>query len=202
MGLSGAGRRSSSREESLVRWPRAIWKERSHCARSAKPRFVDKMLGNFGHMGLIQLLFPKAAIIDVRRHPLACGFSCYKQLFARAMCFSYDLQELARYYRDYVELMDHFDAVLPGRVYRVYYERLVADPQGELQSLLEYCRLPFESQCLRFYENPRVVRTISSEQVRQPLYQDSVDQWQRFEPWLAPLKHALGEVSSAIRCMP
>jgi Sulfotransferase family len=157
-----------------------------------KPRFVDKMLGNFGHIGLIHLLFPKAAIIDARRHPLGCGFSCYKQLFARGLGYSYDLQEIGRYYRDYVALMEHFDAVLPGRVHRVYYEQLVADPQGELRRLLEYCALPFEAQCLQFHENPRIVQTISSEQVRRPIYTDSLDQWRHFEPWLGPLKAALG----------
>ena len=159
-----------------------------------KPRFVDKMLGNFGHIGLIQLLFPKAAIIDARRHPLGCGFSCYKQLFARGLAYSYDLRDIGRYYRDYAELMEHFDAVLPGRVHRVYYEQLVADPQRELKRLLEYCALPFEAQCLQFHENRRIVQTISSEQVRRPIYADSVDQWRHFEPWLGPLKEALGDL--------
>jgi len=159
-----------------------------------RPRFVDKMLGNFGHLGLIQLMFPRAAIVDVRRHPLGCGFSCYKQLFARGQSFSYDLHELGSYYRDYVALMEHFDAVLPGRVHRVHYEQLVADPEGELRKLLDYCGLPFEPQCLRFHENPRIVQTISSEQVRQPIYAESVDQWRHYEPWLAPLKETLGEL--------
>jgi hypothetical protein len=104
------------------------------------------------------------------------------------------LEELGRYYRDYVALMEHFDAVLPGRVHRVHYEQLVADPQGELQKVLDYCGLPFEEQCLRFYENRRVVHTISSEQVRQPLYADSVDQWRHYEAWLGPLKNVLGEI--------
>jgi tetratricopeptide (TPR) repeat protein len=159
-----------------------------------KPRFVDKMLGNYSHIGLIHLMFPRAAIIDARRHPLGCGFSCYKQLFARGVNFSYDLEELGRYYRDYVGLMEHFDAVLPGRVYRVNYERVVDDPEGELRKLLDYCGLPFDQQCLQFYENPRVVQTISSEQVRRPIYADSVDQWRHYEPWLGPLKGALGDL--------
>ncbi len=156
------------------------------------PRFVDKMLGNFSHVGLIHLMFPHAAIIDVRRHPLACSFSCYKQLFARGMNFSYDLGELGRYFRDYVELMEHMDAVLPGRVHRVHYEQMVADPEREVRRLLDYCRLPFEPECLRFYDNPRVVQTMSSEQVRRPIYSDAVDQWRHYEPWLKPLKDALG----------
>ncbi|MHB8475076.1 MAG: sulfotransferase [Steroidobacteraceae bacterium] len=158
------------------------------------PRFVDKMLGNFSHVGLIHLMFPRAAIIDTRRHPLACGFSCYKQLFAQAMNFSYDLGEMGRYYRDYADLMAHFDAVLPGRVHRVHYEQLVADSEGEVRRLLDYCGLPFERQCLQFYENRRAVQTISSEQVRRPIYSDAVDQWRHYEQWLGPLKEALGDL--------
>jgi tetratricopeptide (TPR) repeat protein len=156
------------------------------------PRFVDKMLGNFSHVGLIHLMFPRAAIIDMRRHPMACSFSCYKQLFARGMNFSYDLGDLGRHYRDYVELMAHMDAVLPGRVHRIHYEQLVADPDGEVRRLLAYCRLPYEAECLRFYDNPRVVQTVSSEQVRRPIYSDALDQWRHFEPWLGALKDALG----------
>jgi len=159
-----------------------------------KSRFVDKMLGNFTHLGLIQLMFPRAAIIDARRHPLGCGFSCYKQLFARGHLYSYDLKTLAEFSRGYAALMEHFDAVLPGRVHRVHYEQLIADPETELRRLLDYCALPYETQCLRFYENPRVVNTISSEQVRQPLYSESVDQWRNYEPWLGPLKEALGDL--------
>jgi predicted Zn-dependent protease len=159
-----------------------------------KPRFVDKMLSNFVHIGLIQLMFPGAAIIDMRRHPLGCGFSCYKQIFARGLGFTYDLAELGRYYRDYAELMAHFDAVLPKRVHRVHYEQLVADPEGEVRKLLDYCGLPFEQQCLHFYDNRRVVQTISSEQVRRPIYSDAVDQWRHYEPWLGPLKDALGDL--------
>ena len=159
-----------------------------------RPRFVDKMAGNFVHLGFIHLMFPRAAIIDARRHPLGCGFSCYKQLFIRGQKFSYDLRELGRYYRDYVMLMEHFDAVLPGRVHRVHYEQLIADPEAALRSLLDYCGLPFEEQCLRFYENPRVVHTFSSEQVRQPIYSESVDHWRHYEPWLGPLKEALGDL--------
>jgi tetratricopeptide (TPR) repeat protein len=159
-----------------------------------KPHFVDKMLSNFVHIGLIQLMFPDAAIIDMRRHPLGCGFSCYKQLFARGLSFTYDLSELGRYYRDYARLMEHFDTVLPGRVHRVHYEQLVADPEGEIRRVLDYCRLPFESGCVRFHDNRRVVQTISSEQVRRPIYSDSVDQWRHYEPWLGPLKEAVGDL--------
>ncbi len=161
---------------------------------SGKPRFVDKMLGNFPHIGFIHLMFPAAAIIDARRHPLGCGFSCYKQLFARGFGFTYDLSDMGRYYRDYADLMDHFDTGLPGRVHRVHYERLVADPERELRKLLDYCGLPFEAQCLQFHENRRVVQTISSEQVRRPIYTESVHHWRNYEPWLDPLKQALGDL--------
>jgi hypothetical protein len=160
-----------------------------------KPRFVDKMLGNFCHLGFIHLMFPHAAIIDARRHPLGCGLSCYKQLFTRGIHYSYDLTDLGRFYRDYAELMEHFDAVLPTRVHRVHYEQLVADPQREVRRLLDYCGLPFEQQCLNFHENRRIVQTISSEQVRLPIYTDAVDQWRHYEPWLATLKDALGDLT-------
>jgi predicted Zn-dependent protease len=161
---------------------------------SGKPRFVDKMLGNFAHVGLIHLMFPRAAIIDARRHPLGCSFSCYKQFFPRGMNFSYDLGEMGRYYRDYADLMRHIDAVLPGRVHRVYYEQLVSDPEREVRCLLDYCGLPFEAGCLRFYDNRRAVLTVSSEQVRRPIYPEGVDQWRHYDPWLQPLREALGNL--------
>ncbi len=159
-----------------------------------KSRFTDKMLANFAHVGLIHLLFPNAAIIDIRRHPLANGFSCYKQYFAQGMKYAYDLTELGRYYRDYAALMDHMDGVLPGRVYRVHYEHLVADPEGEVRRLLDHCGLPFEERCLKYYENARVVQTISSEQVRKPIYSDSVEQWSHFREGLQPLTTVLGDL--------
>jgi tetratricopeptide (TPR) repeat protein len=160
----------------------------------AKARFVDKMHGNFASLGLIHLMFPRAAIIDCRRHPLACGFACYKQLFDPGMNFAYDLNELGRYYRDYFDLMAHADRVLPGRVYRLYYERLVTDTENEVRRLLDYCRLPFEPACLRFYENKRVAQTISLEQVQQPIYTAGLQQWRHYEPWLDPLKAALQDL--------
>jgi predicted Zn-dependent protease len=165
--------------------------------RSALPRFTDKQLGNFRNVALIHLLFPRAAVIDIRRHPMASCFACYKQHFSHLVPFSYDLGEMAHYYRDYVRLMDHMDAVLPGRVHRVYYERLVADPEGEVRRLLDYCGLPFEPACLEFHANRRAVRTISSEQVRRPIYRDSVEQWRHYEPWLDPLREALGDLVDA-----
>ncbi|HEX4388161.1 MAG TPA: sulfotransferase [Steroidobacteraceae bacterium] len=159
-----------------------------------RPRFVDKMPSNFSHVGLIHLLLPNAKIIDARRAPLACCFANFKQHFQSGAWFTYDLADLGRYYRDYVQLMRHFDAVLPGRVHRVQYEDLVTDLDGEVRRLLAYCGLPFEEQCLRFYETERVVQTVSSDQVRKPLYADAVEQWRNYEPWLGPLKEALGEL--------
>jgi len=159
-----------------------------------KPRFVDKMLVNFDHIGLIHLMFPRAAIIDARRHPLACGFSCFRQMFGRGHPFSYDLREMGRHYRDYFELMEHLDAVLPGRVHRVHYEQLVSDPETVIRRLLAHCDLQFEEGCLRFHENRRVVTTLSSEQVRRPINTEAVDQWRKFNPWLGEMKDVLGDI--------
>ncbi len=158
------------------------------------PLFIDKMPNNFFHIGLIHLALPKAKIIDARRHPLACCVSGFKQFFARGQNFSYGLEDIGRYYRDYVELMAHFDSVLPGRVHRVFYERMVDDTESEVHRLLNYCDLPFEAGCLRFFENDRPVRTASSEQVRKPIYREGVDHWRHFEPWLDSLKQTLGPV--------
>jgi len=157
-----------------------------------RPFFIDKMPNNFAHIGLIRLILPRAKIIDARRHPLGCCFSAFKQHFARGQHFSYDLTELGRYYADYVELMAHWDAVMPGAVHRVIYEQVIADPETEVRRLLDYCGLPFEPGCLKFYENDRAVRTASSEQVRRPIFTDGVDQWRAYEGWLGPLKVALG----------
>lgn len=162
--------------------------------RTGRPLFLDKLPNNFFYVGLIHLLFPNARVIDARRHPLACGFSCFKQHFARGQSFAYSLDDLGRYYRDYVGLMQHYDRVLPGRVHRVIYEQIVASLEAEVRRLLEYCGLPFEEQCLRFYENERAVRTPSAEQVRRPIYREGLDQWRHYEPWLGPLEQALGPV--------
>jgi tetratricopeptide (TPR) repeat protein len=158
------------------------------------PFFLDKMPNNCMYVGLIHLILPNAVIIDARRHPLGCCFSCFKQHFARGQWFTYGLDDLGRYYRDYVELMAHFDAVLPGRVGRVFYEEMIADPETELRRLLAHCALPFDAACLRFYENERAVRTASSEQVRQPIFREAVGHWRHYESWLDPLKQALGDV--------
>ncbi len=170
--------------------------------RTDAPHFIDKMPNNFAHIGLIHLMLPNAKIIDARRHPLGCCFSAFKQQFARGQNFSYSLDDLGRYYRNYVELMAHCDEVLPGRVHRVIYERMIDDTETEIRRLLDYCGLPFEAACLRFYENERAVRTASSEQVRQPIYREAVDHWRNFEPWLGPLKEALGPVLDAYPAAP
>jgi hypothetical protein len=165
--------------------------------KTAAPFFVDKMPNNFAHVGLIQLILPNARIIDARRHPVGCCFSAFKQHFASGQPFTYGLGDLARYYSDYVELMAHADAVLPGRIHRVIYEQLVTDPEGETRALLAYCGLPFEEACLRFHENDRPVRTASSEQVRRPIFTDATDHWRHFEPWLEPLIDGLGPILKA-----
>jgi tetratricopeptide (TPR) repeat protein len=159
-----------------------------------KPYFIDKTPSNFFHVGLIRLILPNARIIDARRSALACCFSNFKQHFQAGVWFSYNLDDIGRFYRSYVRLMTHYDSVLPGRVHRVHYERLVSDLSGEVRRLLEYCGLPFEEQCLRFHETQRLVQTASSEQVRTPLFAEGVDQWRNFEPWLGELKRALGDL--------
>ncbi len=170
--------------------------------RLGRPLFIDKMPNNFAHLGLIHLILPGATIIDARRHPLGCCFSAFKQHFARGQAFSYSLDEIGRYYADYVELMAHFDAVLPGRVCRVFYEEMVAEPETQIRRLLDHCGLEFEPQCLAFHETERAVRTASSEQVRRPIFTDAVDHWRSFEPWLGPLKAALGPVLGSYPAAP
>jgi tetratricopeptide (TPR) repeat protein len=161
--------------------------------RSGKAHFIDKMPNNFRHIGLIHLMFPHAAIIDARREPMACCFGNFKQLFARGQEFSYSIEDIARYYRTYIELMEHWENVLPGRVLRVHHEDVVEDLEGSVRRLLDYCQLPFESSCLEFHKTNRSVRTASSEQVRQPIYKEGMDQWRHFEPWLVELKALLGD---------
>jgi len=153
--------------------------------------FIDKMPNNFAHVGLIHLVLPNAKIIDVRRHPLACGLSCFTHHFAFGQPFLYDLADIGKYYADYASLMAHFDAVMPVRVHRMHYEQLIADPEGQIRRLLEYCGLPFEDNCLRFHATERPVLTASAQQVRQPLFRHGLDHWRAFEPWLGPMKDAL-----------
>jgi hypothetical protein len=152
------------------------------------------MPNNFRHIGLIKLILPNAKIIDARRHPMGCCFSAYKQLFAEGQEFSYDLDDLSSYYRDYVALMDHWQTVLPGDILQVNYEQVVGDLEGQVRRLLDYCGLPFEPQTLEFHDTERSVRTASSEQVRQPLYREGVDQWRHFSEELQPLEEQLVDI--------
>jgi tetratricopeptide (TPR) repeat protein len=167
--------------------------------RTGRPFFIDKLSGNFRHIGLIHLILPNAKIIDARREPMACCFSNFKQLFAGGQEFTYSIESLARYYRSYLELMRHWDQALPGKVLRVQHEDVVADLEGSVRRMLDFCGLQFESGCLEFHKTERPVRTASSEQVRQPVSREGLDQWRHFEPWLGPLKSALGDALSRYR---
>jgi len=157
-----------------------------------RPFFVDKLPANWLNAGFIRLILPNAKIIDARRHPMACGFSNFKQHYASGVTFAYDLRSIGIFYRDYVRMMDHIDMVQPGSVHRLVNERLIDDPEGEVRRLLDYLGLPFDSACLDFHRNRRAVNTPSAEQVRRPLNRDGVDSWRPYEPWLAPLAEALG----------
>jgi tetratricopeptide (TPR) repeat protein len=166
--------------------------------RTGKPFFIDKMPNNFRHIGLIHLILPNAKIIDARREPMACCFSNFKQLFASGQEFTYSIEDIARYYRCYLELMRHWEEVLPGRILRVQHEDVVGDLEGNVRRVLDYCGLEFEPACLEFHKTERSVRTASSEQVRQPIFKESLDQWRHFEPWLEPLKSALGSLAQGV----
>ena len=166
--------------------------EETRIHRGDAPFFIDKMPNNFRHVGLIKLILPNARIIDARRHPMACCFSGFKQHFAEGQEFTYGLEEVGTYYRDYVRLMDHWDDVMPGAVLRVHYEDVVADTEAQVRRILDYLNLPFEQSCVDFHKTKRSVRTASSEQVRQPIYKSGLEQWRHFEAWLGPLKSALG----------
>ena len=166
--------------------------EDTRAYRGTAPYFIDKMPNNFFHIGLIKLILPNAKVIDARRHPMACCFSGYKQLFGEGQEFSYGLEEIGNYYRQYVDLMNHWDEVLPGFVLRVQHEDVIADLEGQVRRLLDFCGLEFEESCVEFHKTKRTVRTPSAEQVRQPINKSGVDQWCNFESHLDPLKHALG----------
>ena len=156
-----------------------------------KPYFIDKMPNNFIHIGLIHLILPNAKIIDARRNPMDCCFSCYKQLFGSGQGFTYSQNRIGNYYLDYLKIMEHWDSVLPGKVHRILYENMIEDTENQIRGLLKYCDLEFEENCLNFYKTKRTVRTPSSEQVRQPIYKKGIGQWQNFEPWLGDLKKTL-----------
>ena len=158
-----------------------------------KPYFIDKMPNNFRYIGLIKLMLPNAKIIDARREPMACCFGNLKQLFSSGQEFSYSIDDIARYYRTYLELMRHWNAVLPGYILTVHHEDVVEDLEGSVRRILDFCGLPFETACLEFHRTERSVRTASSEQVRQPIFRESLEQWKNYEPWLGPLKEALGD---------
>jgi tetratricopeptide (TPR) repeat protein len=160
--------------------------------RMGAPFFIDKMPNNFRHIGLIKLMLPNAKVIDARRDPMSCCFSGFKQLFAEGQMFSYDQEDIAQYYLDYVRLMAHWDDVISGYVLRVQHEDVVADLETEVRRMLDFCGLPFEESCLEFHKTERNVRTPSSEQVRQPIFSTALEQWKHYEPWLGPLKARLG----------
>lgn len=207
-----AAREGRAFDRSARSWPEAVaamdreklaelgaeYLERTRVQRKTdKPFFIDKLPNNWSYAGLIHLILPNAKIVDARRHPLDCGFSNFRQHYARGQGFSYDLTHIGRYYADYVRAMAHFDRVLPGRVHRVIHERLLDDPEGEVRALLDYLGLPFEEACLAFHNNTRAVRTASSEQVRRPINRDGVDAWRPYEKWLDPLKEALGDLTES-----
>ena len=195
----------SARGESA--YPRNLWElddglfarfgekfiEDTRVYRGAAPLFIDKMPNNFMHVGLIRLILPNAKVIDARRHPMACCFSGFKQLFGEGQDFSYGLKAIGRYYADYVRLMDHWDKAIPGFVLRVMHEDVVDDLEAEVRRMLDFCGLPFEESCLEFHRTERSIKTPSSEQVRQPIYRTGLDYWRNYEPWLGPIKEALGE---------
>ncbi|MGB6354078.1 MAG: sulfotransferase [Steroidobacteraceae bacterium] len=169
--------------------------EDTRAYRTDRPYFIDKMPNNFRHLGLIHLILPNAKIIDARRNAMACCFSNFKQLFASGQEFTYGLDDIARYYRTYVELMAHWDAVLPGKVLRVEHEAVVDDLEANVRRILDFCGLEFEVPCVEFYRTERSVRTASSEQVRQPIFKEGLNQWRHFEPWLQPLRSSLGDLN-------
>lgn len=160
--------------------------------REGKPYFIDKLPNNWQHIGLIHMILPRAKIVDARRHPLDCGYSNFRQHYARGQAFSYDLSDIGHFYANYMRQMAHIDQVLPGRVHRVIHEHLLDDPEGETRRLLDALGLAFEESCLRFHENRRAVRTASSEQVRRPINRDGAGQWQPVSEQLQPLYDALG----------
>jgi predicted Zn-dependent protease len=167
--------------------------------RSGRAYFIDKMPNNFRHIGLMHLILPNAKIIDARREPMSCCFSNLKQLFASGQEFTYSVEDIARYYRTYLELMRHWDEVLPGLVLRVHHEDVVTDLEGSVRRMLHHCGLDFEPSCIDFHKTKRSVRTPSSDQVRQPIFRDGLEQWKNYEAWLGPLKDALGDAVERYR---
>jgi hypothetical protein len=180
----------------------AQYLSRTRSRRGSAPFFIDKKPINFIHIGFIKKILPRAKIIDARRHPMATGFSCYKQLFASGQTWTYKLQEIGKTYLSYMRMMDHWHAVRPGMVLTVHYERVIADFETEVRNLLAFCELPFEQSCLEFYKNMRAVRTASSEQVRQPLNESGLDAWRPYEKQLEPLSEILQPLLDPIQRIP
>jgi len=185
--------------EALADAPTATWRalarrylDHTLRYRRGAPRFIDKMPNNFPGIGLVHLMLPNARILDARRDPLDTCVSAYRQLFAQGQPFTYDLLELGEYYRQYERMMAHWERVLPGRVLRVQYEEVVADVESQVRRILEHCALPWDDACLRFHDTQRAVRTASSEQVRRPIYTDSIGAWRRYARHLGPLLETLG----------
>ena len=193
---------SSLRDEDLGKFGHGYLADSRTHRKTKKRHFTDKLPNNWEHLGLILAVLPNAKIVDARRNPMDCCFSCFKQLFSVGQEFTYSLDWVGRYYADYVRMMDHFDRLFPGRVHRVIHEKLIEDPEREIRALLDYLDLPFEDACLRFYKNDRAVRTPSAEQVRRPINRQGVGRWRPFEPWLGELKQALGPVLDAYPNVP
>ena len=186
------GNLSELSAEELTAFGRAYIEDTRIHRKTDAVHFIDKMPNNFRHIGLIHLILPNAKIIDARRDAMGCCFSGFKQLFAEGQEFSYSLDDIGQYYRDYVRLMKHWDTMFPAKILRVNYEDVVSDTRTQVTRLLDFCGLPFEEACLNFHETGRAVRTASSEQVRQPIFTTGLDQWENFEPYLGQLKLALG----------
>lgn len=191
IGLNGNLLRDLTADECALLGQQFLETTRSE-RRTERPFFIDKMPANWMYVGLIHLILPNAKIIDIRRHPMAAGFALFKMNFGRGVDHSYEQRDIARYYRAYADLMAHFDDVLPGRIHHLKYEQLVDDTEAEIRRLIDYCDLPFEEQCLRYWETDRAVQTPSSEQVRKPIFKDAVDQWRNYEPWLGPMRDVFG----------
>jgi tetratricopeptide (TPR) repeat protein len=185
--------------EAFMRFGARFLAETRAYRRTGRPFFIDKMPNNFRDIGLIHLMLPNAKIIDVRREPMACCFGNLKQLFFSGQEFSYSVGDIAHCYRNYLELMRHWNVALPGRILTVHHEDVMDDLEGSVRRILDFCALPFEPNCLEFYKTPRTVRTASSEQVRQPLSREGIDQWRNYEPWLASLRAALGDAVTSYR---
>ncbi|WP_373472703.1 tetratricopeptide repeat-containing sulfotransferase family protein [Sphingorhabdus lacus] len=178
--------------ENLLQFGEEFIRDTRVYRKEGTPFFIDKMPNNFRHIGLIHMILPNAKIIDARRGAMGCCFSGFKQLFAEGQEFTYGLNEVGQYYKDYVDLMDHWDRMLPGKILRVRYEDVVVDLETQVRRLLDYCELPFEDACINFHQTERAVRTASSEQVRQPIFKSGVDQWENFSDHLDPLRTILG----------